>query len=74
VKVAELIRKVQAVGRRRDLPVRFVASRGKGSHGTLYLGSAFTTVKDRNKEQRDRPRPPACDAARSGVDGQRLSL
>lgn len=30
--------------------MRFVASRGKGSHGTLYLGAAFTTVKDRKKE------------------------
>jgi predicted RNA binding protein YcfA (HicA-like mRNA interferase family) len=28
----------------------FFASRGKGSHGTLHLGSAFTTVKDRKKE------------------------
>lgn len=47
---AEFIRKVQKAGRRRGLPVRFVASRGKGSHGTLYIGAAFTTVKDRKKE------------------------
>ena len=31
-------------------PVRFVAERGKGSHGTLYYGTAFTIVKDRRKE------------------------
>jgi hypothetical protein len=30
--------------------VRVVTSHGKGSHGTLHLGSAFTTVKDRKKE------------------------
>ncbi|HUI25487.1 MAG TPA: type II toxin-antitoxin system HicA family toxin [Candidatus Kryptonia bacterium] len=47
---AEFIRKVQKVGRQRGLPVRLVASRGKGSHGTLYLGTAFTTIKDRKKE------------------------
>ena len=47
---AEFIRKVQRAGRRRGLQVRFIASRGKGSHGTLYLGVAFTTVKDRKKE------------------------
>ena len=26
------------------------ASRGKGSHATLYLGESFTIVKDRKKE------------------------
>jgi mRNA interferase HicA len=50
VRRAEFIRKVQKIGRQRGLPVRFIASRGKGSHGTLYLGAAFTTVKDRTKE------------------------
>ena len=50
VRGAEFFRKVQKAGRQRGLPVRFVASRGKGSHGTLYLGEAFTTVKDRKKE------------------------
>ena len=28
----------------------FVADKGKGSHGRLYLGQEFTTLKDRNKE------------------------
>jgi hypothetical protein len=27
-----------------------VASKGKGSHGRLYLGGEFTTLKDRKKE------------------------
>jgi len=50
VKGAEFIRKVQNIGRQRGLPVRFLPSRGKGSHGTLYLSAAFTTVNDRKKK------------------------
>lgn len=47
---AELIRLVRRLGRRRGIEVRFVAQRGKGSHGTLYYGSSKTIVKDRKKE------------------------
>jgi mRNA interferase HicA len=36
--------------RRRGAEVRFVAQRGKGSHGTLYYGERKTIVKDRKKE------------------------
>ena len=32
------------------MQVRFVASEGAGSHGTLYAGKRRTTVKDRKKE------------------------
>ena len=32
------------------MEVRFVASEGAGSHGTLYAGKRKTTVKDRKKE------------------------
>jgi mRNA interferase HicA len=32
------------------MEVRFVTRRGKGSHGTLYLGDRKTIVKDRKKE------------------------
>lgn len=32
------------------MDVRFVARRGKGSHGTLYYGARKTIVKDRKKE------------------------
>jgi hypothetical protein len=38
-------------GRRRRVEVRFVAQRGKGSHGTLYYGSGKTIVKDSKKER-----------------------
>ena len=29
---------------------QFVADKGKGSHGRLYLGVEYTTLKDRKKE------------------------
>ena len=30
--------------------MRFDPRKGKGSHGRLFLGQRFTTVKDRRKE------------------------
>lgn len=47
---AEFLRRVRRLGRKRGVPVRFVAHRGKGSHGTLYYGDQLTVVKDRRKE------------------------
>ncbi len=32
------------------MDVRFLASSGSGSHGTLHVGDHKTTVKDRRKE------------------------
>ena len=46
----EFIRRVSKVGKSKCLAVRFEARRGKGSHGRLYYGDKFTTVKDRRKE------------------------
>ena len=46
----EFVRRIRALGRGRDVAVRFDARRGKGSHGRLYFGDRFTTVKDRRKE------------------------
>ena len=40
MRAGEFIRRVQVLG----------ATRGKGSHGTLYYGDRFTVVKDRRKE------------------------
>jgi hypothetical protein len=34
----------------RAVEVRFETRHGKGSHGRLYYGDRFTTVKDRKKE------------------------
>jgi mRNA interferase HicA len=38
------------LARQQNLHCAFVPAKGKGSHGTLYLDSASTTVKDRKKE------------------------
>lgn len=42
----EFIRKVKALGKHTNVAVRLDASRGKGSHQTLYFGSAFTVVRN----------------------------
>ena len=46
----QFIARVRRWARARDAEVRFVASEGPGSHGTLYAGDRRTTVKDRKKE------------------------
>ena len=46
----ELVRRVRRLGRERGIPVRFEPRKGKGSHGRVYLGDRFTTVKNRRKE------------------------
>jgi len=50
VKAGEFLRRVQRLARRSGVPAAFVASHGKGSHGTLYYGSRLTVVKDLKKE------------------------
>ncbi len=47
---AEFVRKVRKLGRNRGIAVAFDADHGKGSHGRIYYGASFTTVKDRRKE------------------------
>jgi mRNA interferase HicA len=46
----EFERKIKKIGRDRDVAVSFDSGRGKGSHGRLYYGDRFTTLKDRRKE------------------------
>jgi hypothetical protein len=41
---------VRSLGRKRGIPVSFDTGHGKGSHGRLYYGERFTTLKDRRKE------------------------
>jgi len=50
VKAAEFVRKVRRLGQTKGVPVSFVAHRGKGSHGTLYYGSARTIVQHMKRE------------------------
>ncbi len=47
---AELLRRLQRLGKQRGVTVGFVAERGKGSHGTVYFGQRFAVLKDRTKE------------------------
>jgi len=47
---AYFIRRIRKIARAPGIGVRFESRRGKGSHGRLYFGDRFTTVKDRKKE------------------------
>jgi mRNA interferase HicA len=46
----EFERKIRSLGRKRGATVSFDPGHGKGSHGRLYYGNRFTTLKDRRKE------------------------
>jgi mRNA interferase HicA len=46
----EFVRRLQALGKDRGVEVRWVAHRGKGSHGLLYYGSEMTTVRNLKDE------------------------
>jgi hypothetical protein len=46
----EFERRIRKIGRERSVVVLFDGSHGKGSHGRLYYGDRFTTLKDRRKE------------------------
>lgn len=46
----EFVRRIRALARERGTPMRFETRAGKGSHGRLYFGDRFTTVKNRRKE------------------------
>jgi mRNA interferase HicA len=46
----EFERRIRRLGGKRGVPVSFDLGHGKGSHGRLYYGDRFTTLKDRKKE------------------------
>lgn len=46
----EFERRIRRLGRARGVAVSFDRGHGKGSHGRLYYGNRFTTLKDRRKE------------------------
>jgi mRNA interferase HicA len=50
MKAGEFLRKLKAPADPNNVIFAFVAARGKGSHGTVYYGSAFTRLKDLKKE------------------------
>ena len=41
----EFERKIKKLGRKRGIAVVFDRGHGKGSHGRLYYGNRFTTLK-----------------------------
>jgi mRNA interferase HicA len=47
---SEFERRIKKLGRRLGVSVSFDHGHGKGSHGRLYYGDRFTTLKDRKKE------------------------
>ena len=50
VRGSEFVRRIQTLGKERGVQVRWLAHRGKGSHGLLYYGSSMTTVRDLKDE------------------------
>ncbi len=50
MKGVEFIRRVEKAGTERDMDVRYVARRGKGSHGTLFFGPHYTIVRNPKDE------------------------
>ena len=50
MKGSEFERRARKLARRKNVACHFVADKGKGSHGRLYFGDEFTTMKDRKKE------------------------
>jgi len=50
VKGSEFLRKVKEVADRSNTKMTFVPQRGKGSHGTLYLGDKWTVVRNPKDE------------------------
>lgn len=47
----QFIKRVRQWAKDKDLArPEFIAKKGRGSHGTLFVGARETTVKDRKKE------------------------
>ncbi|PYG03664.1 hypothetical protein D893_00905 [Thioalkalivibrio sp. ALE21] len=46
----EYLKRLQRLGKKTGTPVQLVEHQGKGSHGRIYYGDRFTTLKDRKKE------------------------
>ena len=46
----EFLKRLRRLGRANGVAVRYDGRPGKGSHGRVYYGAAFTTIKDLKKE------------------------
>ena len=47
---SEFLKRIRKLAKKNGVEVEFNRAKGKGSHGTLYVGSRKTTVKDRHQE------------------------
>jgi mRNA interferase HicA len=50
MKGSEFLRKLRHYARVHGVPCRFVPERGKGSHGTIYLGDRRTVIRNLKDE------------------------
>ncbi|MGA2594553.1 MAG: hypothetical protein ABSH32_32030 [Bryobacteraceae bacterium] len=50
IKGAEFLRRLEKLAKVRGVRVVYHGGKGKGSHGRVYLGSEYTTLKDPKKE------------------------
>jgi mRNA interferase HicA len=50
MKGSELLHKLKKYGRQTGMEARFVVERGKGSHGTIYLGERFAVMPNLQQE------------------------
>lgn len=48
----EFLRKLKALGSRQGVVVKLDATRGKGSHQTVYFGAVFTIIRNPKDELR----------------------
>jgi mRNA interferase HicA len=46
----EFIKRIRKYGKQHNMYVQWMAERGKGSHGTLYLGNHHTIVRNPKEE------------------------
>ena len=46
----EFVRRLKKLGKSQGIAVQLDLEHGKGSHGRIYFGSRFATIKDRKKE------------------------
>jgi len=52
----EFLKRLRRLGKANGVTVRHDGKPGKGSHGRVYYGTAFTTIKDLKKKKS----VPAC--------------
>ena len=50
MKGSEFLKKIKKLGREKDLEVRLISRRGKGSHSTLFYGDKFTIIRNLKDE------------------------